>query len=116
MRSPLVTSQPWVIAVDASPAQHAMATHLYGHLAPHLRIVHCDVANHLHATAATYDMLYSVFGGVDFINPGKLQPAAATALRPGGRLEFSTLAHEEASGVFNLSNLIKNAPTAGDGE
>lgn len=86
-----------------------MATHLYGHLAPHLRIVHCDVANHLHATAATYDMLYSVFGGVDFINPGKLQPAAATALRPGGRLVFFILAHEEAGGVFNLSNLCVRA-------
>lgn len=82
-----------VIAVDASPAQHAMATDLYGHLAPRLRIVHSDVVNHLHTTAATYDMLYSVFGAVDFTDPGKLLPAAATALRPGGRLVFSTLAH-----------------------
>ncbi|MBB5800144.1 class I SAM-dependent methyltransferase [Streptomyces caelestis] len=82
-----------VIAVDASPAQHAMATDLYGHLAPRLRIVHSDVVNHLHASAATYDMLYSVFGAVDFTDPGKLLPAAAAALRPGGRLVFSTLAH-----------------------
>ncbi|MDG9713901.1 class I SAM-dependent methyltransferase [Streptomyces sp. DH10] len=46
-----------VVAVDASPAQHAMATDLYGHFAPRLRIVHSDVVNHLHATAATYDVL-----------------------------------------------------------
>ncbi|MFF5969561.1 class I SAM-dependent methyltransferase [Streptomyces collinus] len=82
-----------VVAVDASPAQHAMATDLYGHLAPRLRIVHADVVSHLHATHSEYDVLYSVFGAVDFTDPGRLLPAAAAALRPGGRLVFSTLAH-----------------------
>ncbi|WP_435850299.1 methyltransferase domain-containing protein [Streptomyces olindensis] len=82
-----------VIAVDASPAQHAMAADLYGHLAPRLLLVHSDVVSHLHATPAMYDVLYSVFGAVDFTDPGELLPAAATALRPGGRLMFSTLAH-----------------------
>lgn len=82
-----------VVAVDASPAQHAMATDLYGHLAPRLCVVHSDVVSHLHATAATYNVLYSVFGAVDFTDPGKVLPAAAAALRPGGRLVFSTLAH-----------------------
>lgn len=38
-------------------------------------------------------MLYSVFGAVDFTEPRELLPAAANALRPGGRLVFSTLAH-----------------------
>ncbi|MFI6340504.1 hypothetical protein [Streptomyces sp. NPDC050535] len=32
-------------------------------------------------------------GAVDFTEPRELLPAAATALRPGGRLVFSTLAH-----------------------
>jgi SAM-dependent methyltransferase len=82
-----------VVAVDASPAQHAMAGDLYGHLTPRLRLVHSDVTRHLHATADTYDVLYSVFGAVDFTEPRRLLPAAATALRPGGRLVFSTLAH-----------------------
>jgi hypothetical protein len=63
-----------------------MATDLYGHLAPRLRLVPSDVADHLHAMAATYDVLYSVFGAVDFTEPRELLPAASAALRPGGRL------------------------------
>lgn len=38
-----------VVAVDASPAQRAMATDLYAHLAPRLQIVRSDVVPHLHA-------------------------------------------------------------------
>ncbi|MEV4340958.1 class I SAM-dependent methyltransferase [Streptomyces sp. NPDC049590] len=82
-----------VDAVDASPAQHAMATGLFGHLAPRLRIVRSDAVRHLLDAAGTYDVLYSVFGAVDFTDPRELLPAAAGALRPGGRLVFSTLAH-----------------------
>ncbi|MGI5405101.1 methyltransferase domain-containing protein [Streptomyces sp. CA-135486] len=82
-----------VSAVDASPAQYAIATDLFGHLAPCLRLVSSDVVDHLYATADTYDVLYSVFGALDFTEPRELLPAAAAALRPGGRLTFSTLAH-----------------------
>nr|WP_312847729.1 class I SAM-dependent methyltransferase [Streptomyces sp. WAC 01325] len=82
-----------VMAVDSSPAQPEMATRLFGHLAPRLRIVAPDVVDHLHAMASSYDVLYSVFGAVDFTDPRELLPAAAVALRPGGRLVFSTLAH-----------------------
>lgn len=80
-------------AVDASPAQHAMATALYASLAPCLHLVHHDVVAHLRAHPDAYDVLYSVFGAVDFTDPHELLPAAAGALRPGGRLVFSTLAH-----------------------
>ncbi len=38
-------------------------------------------------------MLYSVFGATCFTDPRELLPAAAVALRPGGRLVFATLAH-----------------------
>jgi SAM-dependent methyltransferase len=82
-----------VVAVDASPAQYAMARDLFGHLAPRLRIVASDAVEHLQAVAGTYDVLYSVFGAMDFTEPRTLLPAASTALRPGGRLVFSTLAH-----------------------
>ncbi|MFD3356357.1 class I SAM-dependent methyltransferase [Streptomyces fradiae] len=80
-------------AVDASPAQHSMATALYADLAPRLRLVPADVVAHLRANPGAYDVLYSHFGAVDFTDPGELLPAAADALRPGGRLVFSTLAH-----------------------
>ncbi|WP_411978460.1 class I SAM-dependent methyltransferase [Streptomyces sp. N50] len=82
-----------VVAVDASPAQYEMALDLFGHLAPCLRIVPSDAVSHLRAPTNTYDVLYSVFGALDFTDPRELLPAAAAALRPGGRLVFSTLAH-----------------------
>ncbi|MFJ9374528.1 class I SAM-dependent methyltransferase [Streptomyces sp. NPDC101455] len=82
-----------VLAVDASPGQHELAVDLFGHLAPRLSIVPSDAVSHLRATAGTYDVLYSVFGALDFTDPRELLPAAAAALKPGGRLVFSTLAH-----------------------
>ncbi|MEW1658919.1 class I SAM-dependent methyltransferase [Streptomyces sp. NPDC093707] len=82
-----------VVALDASPAQHALATDLFGHLAPRLRLVAAEAVPYLHGSADTYDVLYSVFGALDFTDPRELLPAAAAALRPGGRLVFSTLAH-----------------------
>jgi SAM-dependent methyltransferase len=82
-----------VIAIDASPAQHTMATDLYAHLAPRLRLVASDAVSHLHAMAGTYDVLYSIFGALDFTDPRELLPMVAAALRPGGRLVYSTLAH-----------------------
>lgn len=82
-----------VDAVDASPGQHEMAADLFVHLEPRLRIVSCDALSHLKATANTYDVLYSVFGALDFTDPRELLPATVFALRPGGRLVFSTLAH-----------------------
>ncbi|WTK70769.1 class I SAM-dependent methyltransferase [Streptomyces sp. NBC_01515] len=82
-----------VVAVDASPGQHELAVDLFGHLTPRLSIVSSDAVSHLRATVSTYDVLYSVFGALDFTDPRELLPAAAAALRPGGRLVFSTLAH-----------------------
>ena len=82
-----------VVAIDASPAQHAMATDLYAHLDPRLHIVQCDVVPHLRAMIGAYDVLYSVFGALDFTDPRELLPAAAASLKPGGRLVFATLAH-----------------------
>jgi SAM-dependent methyltransferase len=82
-----------VDAVDASPRQYEMAADLFDHLAPRLRIVSCDALSHLMATANAYDVLYSVFGALDFTDPRELAPATVFALRPGGRLVFSTLAH-----------------------
>ncbi|GAB2784138.1 hypothetical protein GCM10027091_17040 [Streptomyces daliensis] len=82
-----------VDAIDASPAQHAMATGLYGHLAPRLRFANADVVYHLRTSPGVYDVLYSVFGALDFTDPRELLPAASAALRPGGRLVFSSLAH-----------------------
>ncbi|MEV7603523.1 class I SAM-dependent methyltransferase [Kitasatospora sp. NPDC089797] len=82
-----------VDAVDASPAQHAMASALYGHLAPRLRTVHADVAEHLNERPGGYNVLYSVFGAVDFTDPRLLLPAAARALHPGGMFAAATLGH-----------------------
>ncbi|ONK11107.1 class I SAM-dependent methyltransferase [Streptomyces sp. MP131-18] len=82
-----------IVAVDASPAQCAMAADLYGYLAPRLRPLLSNAVSHLRTKQETYDVLYSVFGAVDFTEPRELLPAVATGLRPGGRLVFSSLAH-----------------------
>lgn len=82
-----------IVAVDASAAQHSMAASVYAHLTPHLRLVLADVPAHLRAAPLSYDVLYSIFGAIDFTEPRELLPAAFAALRPGGRLVFSTLAH-----------------------
>jgi SAM-dependent methyltransferase len=85
-----------VVAIDASPGQYEMAVGLFGYLSPRLRIVSSDAVSHLKAAANTYDVLYSVFGALDFTDPRKSLPAAATVLKPGGRLVFSTLAHYQS--------------------
>ncbi|MFI6700102.1 class I SAM-dependent methyltransferase [Streptomyces sp. NPDC050509] len=99
-----------VVAVDASPAQYAMATELFGHLAPGLRIVRSGAVPHLHASAGTYDVLYSVFGALDFTDPRVLLSAAATALKPGGRLVFSTLAHYLGGAVAQPDVVATDVP------
>ncbi|GAA2084748.1 hypothetical protein GCM10009759_04030 [Kitasatospora saccharophila] len=82
-----------VDAIDSSSTQHALARDLYGHLSPRLRTVHADTAEHLDGHPGSYDVLYSVFGSLDFSEPRRLLPAAARALRPGGLLVASTLGH-----------------------
>ncbi|AUG77058.1 methylase [Kitasatospora sp. MMS16-BH015] len=82
-----------VDAVDASPAQHAMALDLFGHLAPVLRPIQADVTRHLFERPSFYDIAYSVFGAVDFTDPHRLLPAIADALCPGGLLVIATLGH-----------------------
>ncbi|MFT9666594.1 class I SAM-dependent methyltransferase [Streptomyces rhizosphaericola] len=81
-----------VVAVDASPAPYELGTGLFSRLAPRLLIVRSDAVCHLEAARNTYDVLYSVFGAVDFTDPRTLLPPPAAALRPGGRLAFATLA------------------------
>ncbi|WNI23765.1 class I SAM-dependent methyltransferase [Streptomyces sp. ITFR-16] len=81
-----------LIALDSSPAQHANSRHLYGDV-DGLDFVHADAARYLRERSGTIDVAYSLFGALDFSDPQTLLPALATALRPGGRLVFSTLGH-----------------------
>ncbi|MFF9172120.1 MULTISPECIES: NUDIX domain-containing protein [unclassified Streptomyces] len=83
-----------VDAVDASPTQIERARIRYGDL-PGLRLIHADAVEHLR-TAAPYDVIYSV-SAVHFIDPGRLLPALAAALRPDGRLCFTVL-HTNSAG------------------
>ncbi|MFB8025989.1 MULTISPECIES: class I SAM-dependent methyltransferase [unclassified Streptomyces] len=81
-----------VIALDSSEAQHARSTAMHGDV-PRLELVQTDAAAYLSEHPDTFDVAYSLFGAVDFCDPQVLLPAVATALRPGGRLVFSTLGH-----------------------
>lgn len=81
-----------VIAVDSSVAQHRRSRHFY-EAVPGLDFAHDDAAVYLQNQPSSLDVAYSIFGALDFSDPQTLLPAAAMALRPGGTLVFSTLAH-----------------------
>ncbi|MFE7903066.1 NUDIX domain-containing protein [Streptomyces sp. NPDC057424] len=83
-----------VDAVDASAGQYERARGRYGSL-PGLRLVLGDAVEHLRA-AEPYDVIYSV-NAVPHIDPHRLLPALAGALRPGGRLCFTVL-HSNSRG------------------
>ncbi|MFE9818527.1 class I SAM-dependent methyltransferase [Streptomyces sp. NPDC005773] len=86
------TAATRVLAIDSSPTQHTKARALYGHV-PGVEFIEADARDYLHRHPRSTDVIYSVFGAVDFTDPRTTLPAAAAALRPGGRLVFSTLAH-----------------------
>ncbi|MBT2511212.1 class I SAM-dependent methyltransferase, partial [Streptomyces sp. ISL-98] len=77
-----------VDALDSSPSQHERARTRYGDL-PGLRLVLADATEHLE-TAEPYDVIYSM-NAVPYIDPHRLLPAVATALRPGGTFFFTAL-------------------------
>ncbi|MFG2232272.1 NUDIX domain-containing protein [Streptomyces sp. NPDC048723] len=84
-----------VTGVDASPTQHERAVTRYPNT-PGLRFVCADAVAHL-KDAAPYDLIYSV-NGLPFLDPNRLLPALANAIRPGGRLVFSAL-HTNSPGA-----------------
>ncbi|MFE7171241.1 hypothetical protein [Streptomyces sp. NPDC057616] len=105
-----------VDAADASPGQITMACDLYGHL-PRLQIVASGVVAHLQTKPRSYEVLYSVFGAVDFTEPRALLPTAYAALKPGGRLVFSTLAHFLSGDVAEAEVVSRQiAAKSADGE
>ncbi|WP_030953189.1 bifunctional class I SAM-dependent methyltransferase/NUDIX hydrolase [Streptomyces sp. NRRL S-481] len=77
-----------VDAVDASEGQYERARARYGSL-PGLRLVLADAVENLR-TAEPYDLVYSV-NAVPYIDPPRLLPALAAAIKPGGRLFFTVL-------------------------
>ncbi|MFE2975580.1 class I SAM-dependent methyltransferase [Streptomyces sp. NPDC059258] len=81
-----------VIAIDSSAAQHSRGRDLHVGVSG-LDFVHDDAAAYLQGHPSSLDAAYSVFGALDFSDPQTLLPATAVALRPGGTLVFSTLAH-----------------------
>ncbi|MFE3033189.1 NUDIX domain-containing protein [Streptomyces canus] len=104
-----------VDAVDSSPTQYERARARYGSLSG-LRLVRADAVEHLGA-AEPYDVVYSV-NAVPYIDPRRLLPALATALRPGGTLCFTVL-HTNSRGD-GPSPVVESRPEllrlAGGGE
>ncbi|MGI5192880.1 class I SAM-dependent methyltransferase [Streptomyces sp. CA-288835] len=78
-----------VDAVEASATQHERATARYGNL-PRLRLIHADAVEYLTQAIEPYDVIYSIHG-FGYIDPHRLLPAVASALKPDGRLFFSVL-------------------------
>ncbi|MFF7277317.1 NUDIX domain-containing protein [Streptomyces griseorubiginosus] len=104
-----------VDAVDSSPTQHERARARYASL-PGLRLIRADAVEHLGSTEP-YDVVYSV-NAVPYIDPRRLLPALAGALRPGGTLCFTVL-HTNSRGD-GPSTAVESRPEvlrlAGGGE
>ncbi|MFJ9154362.1 bifunctional class I SAM-dependent methyltransferase/NUDIX hydrolase [Streptomyces sp. NPDC102270] len=104
-----------VDAVDSSPSQYERARARYDSL-PGLRLIRADAVEHL-GTAEPYDVVYSV-NAVPYLDPRRLLPALATALRPGGTLCFTVL-HTNSRGD-GPSSVVEPRPEilrlAGGGE
>jgi SAM-dependent methyltransferase len=83
-----------VDAVEISPTQYERARARYGRQ-PGLNLVLADAVDHLRR-AQPCDVVYSIHG-LAYIDPRRLLPALATALKPGGRLVFSVL-HTNSAG------------------
>lgn len=81
-----------LVGLDSSLTQHTHSQRLHGHI-PGLEFVHTDASAFLSDRPQTLDVAYSLFGALDLSDPQILLAALATALRPGGRLVFSTLGH-----------------------
>ncbi|WP_151770282.1 bifunctional class I SAM-dependent methyltransferase/NUDIX hydrolase [Streptomyces abyssomicinicus] len=94
-----------VDAVDLSPTQIERARVRYDGL-PGLRLIQADAVAHLRASAP-YDVIYSL-SAVHFVDPHRLLPALAVALRPGGRLYFTVL-HTNSAG-HGPSSEVKPRP------
>lgn len=77
-----------VTAIDAAPAQIARAQARWTH--PHLSFGNHDAASILHERTWHVDSILSVFGALDFTEPGELLPLIARRLRPGGMLALAT--------------------------
>ncbi|AKJ10132.1 methyltransferase [Streptomyces incarnatus] len=83
-----------VDGVDASLSQIERARARYPDV-PDLRLVHADAVEYL-GTTAPYDVIYSL-STFHFLDPHRLLPALATAVKPGGRLYFTVL-HTNSAG------------------
>ncbi|MFF0162467.1 NUDIX domain-containing protein [Streptomyces sp. NPDC005263] len=81
-----------VDAVDSGPCERAGAEH--GSL-PGLRLVRAEAVEYL-SSAEPYDVIYSV-DAVASVDPRRLLPALASALRPGGTLCFG-VPHTDSRG------------------
>ncbi|WP_328540662.1 class I SAM-dependent methyltransferase [Streptomyces sp. NBC_00344] len=81
-----------VLAIDNAPTQHTRGRALYGHVQG-LEFIEAEAVTYLGEHPHSVDLAYSLFGALDFTDPQTTLPAITTALRPGGRLVLSTLAH-----------------------
>ncbi|MEV6057173.1 class I SAM-dependent methyltransferase [Streptomyces sp. NPDC052107] len=90
-----------VDAVDASLSQIERARARYPNVTG-LRLVHADAVAHL-STATPYDVIYSL-STFHFLDPHRLLPTLATALKPGGRLYFTVL-HTNSHGDGSASTV-----------
>jgi SAM-dependent methyltransferase len=96
-----------VDGIDASASQIERARARYPNV-PGLRLIHADAVDHLNTTTP-YDVIYSL-STFHFLNPHRLLPTLASALKPGGRLYFTVL-HTNSAGHGPISTVTPRPET-----
>jgi len=86
----LATLGAYCTGVDLAPTREAAARQRWGHQS-YLTFVTADVVDYLTNTLASFDIVYSVFGAVWFIDPVILLPLVRKRINSGGALVFSHL-------------------------
>ncbi len=77
----------WVVGLDNSPSQLAIASRLQGVHALRFPLVHAD-AERVPLRDGSFDFAISEYGAAIWCDPYRWIPEAARLLRPGGRLVF----------------------------
>lgn len=103
----LAASGAHCTGLDVSPVQTAKAAARWGRL-PRLELRTGEAVGFLTGTPGPFDVVYSVFGAVWFIDPEVLFPLVRKRLAPGGVFAFSHTAPADCVPLAPTARISRN--------